>query len=113
MPDLVSQVNNATLADLDNAVGDKLSGHVAHALVEQMANPDIANTSNQGRDNFTAAAIRAAGGSGHNWDDESRAEAAIGRLNPGRSNQEDVAHANQELENCVIIAPNIGKGRRW
>lgn len=87
----------------------------SHLLVESMASPQVVQTSQDGRNNFDAEAIRKLKGAGHNYDDTLTLEQNLAKLHPSKSKPEDLERLNSQLENCVVVDTAIsgGGGNFW
>ena len=95
-----------------NSIEAATQGHLAHALVQSMANPNIVAESTAGRDGFTPAATAAAKRRLENHDDTIKLQHSLGDFGYAVS-PEQLADLNRELGNTIVIDENAGKGGGW
>ena len=107
--------NQPPIEEIQQLADDRFDGHVGHIMIESMANNQVVQTSQDGRNNFDAEAIRKLKGAGHNYDDTLTLEQNLAKLHPSKSKPEDLERLNGQLENTVVVDSHIsgGGGNFW
>jgi len=104
----------ATLNQLaEQQQGNNATTSPGHLIVQVMSNDRVSAQGDVGGGNFTADAVRKLNGAGHNWEDAEKAMAMVNKLHPAHSTEADLAKANEQLDNYVIVDAHIAPSKGW